>query len=65
MKSASYGDEHVLILAALESRLLIDFLDTGDFTDCLSERYGLLDTQKQLISSIYDSLSCSSEDELH
>ena len=55
MRIASLNNEHLVVLTPLEASLLIDFIDTGDFRECLSQTTGHSQSQQQLIHDIYES----------
>jgi hypothetical protein len=56
MRTTSFRNHHLLVLSSIDARLLLDFLDTGDFRECTSHRLDLLEEQRQLIHELYEAL---------
>jgi hypothetical protein len=51
----SLSNSHLIVLTSLEASLLIDFIDTGDFRECLSQATEHSQRQQELIHDIYES----------
>jgi len=55
VRITSLNNEHLVVLTSLEASLLIDFIDTGDFRECLFRETGHSQRQQKLIHDIYES----------